>query len=79
VFLIDNRHDPTVEAKDPYVVRRHRDLDVRRVHDGGTYRVVVVFYEPEELRSLLGQHGWTATLDATPRFIFGEAQCQPSP
>jgi hypothetical protein len=75
VFLIDNRNDPhaTGEIKDPYVVRYGPDLDLRRLHDGGNYQVVEVFYEPEELQSLLGHQGWTARLDATRWFIFGEA------
>ena len=48
--------------------------ELRRVmHDGREFRVVKVFYEPEELQSLLGDEGWTARLDATRWFIFGEA------
>ena len=75
MFLIDNRNDPhsTGEIKDPYVISHDRDLDLRRVHDGSTYRVVEVFYEPEELQSLLGHQDFTARLDATRWFIFGEA------
>jgi SAM-dependent methyltransferase len=75
VFFIDNRNDPlpTGEIKDAYVVRRGQDLDLRRVHDGSRFQVVEVFYEPEELQSLLGDQGWTARLDATRWFIFGEA------
>jgi len=75
VFLIDNRNDPhpTGQINDPYVVRRGPDLDLRRLHDGSKYQVVEVFYEPKELQSLLGHQGWTARLDATRWFIFGEA------
>ena len=75
VFLIDNRNDPhpTDEMKDPYVVRYGPDLDLRRLHDGSNYHVVEVFYEPKELQSPLGHQGWTARLDATRWFIFGEA------
>jgi hypothetical protein len=59
VFLIDNRKDPhpTDEIKDSYVVRYGPDLDLRRVHDVSKYQVVEVFYEPEELQSLLGHQG----------------------
>ena len=69
VFLIDNRS----ESPDPYVIRRDSDLEIRRVHDGREFQVVEVFYEPQELQSLLDHEGWTARLDATPWFIFGEA------
>ena len=76
VFLVDNRNDrhPTGEIKDPYVVHYGPDLDLRRIHDGSKYQVVEVFYEPDELRSLLGDQGWTATLEATRWFIFGGAR-----
>jgi hypothetical protein len=74
VFLVDNRDpDPSGEIEDDYVVRAGPDLDVRRLHDGSEYQVVEIYYEPEELRSLLGDEGWTAELDATRWFIFGEA------
>jgi len=69
VFLVDNRK----ESPDAYVIRRDSDLEIRRVHDGREFQVVEVFYEPEELQSLLDHEGWTARLDATPWFIFGEA------
>ena len=69
VFLIDNRN----EVADAYVLRRESDLELRRVHDGREFQVVEVFYEPEELGSLLADEGWTSRLDATRWFIFGEA------
>jgi hypothetical protein len=76
VFLIDNRNErhPVGEIEDPYVVPCGPDVELRRVHDGSTYQVVEVFYEPEQLQSLLGHKGWTARLDATRWFIFGEAR-----
>jgi demethylmenaquinone methyltransferase/2-methoxy-6-polyprenyl-1,4-benzoquinol methylase len=73
VFLIDNRH-PTREIADPYVIERDSDLEVRRLHDGREFQVVEIFYEPEELQSRLGAEGWTATIDTTRWFIFGEAR-----
>jgi hypothetical protein len=75
-FLIDNRSDPhpTGEIKDPYVVHFGPDLDLRRLHDGSKYQVVEVFYEPDELQSLLAEQGWNAMLEATRWFIFGEAR-----
>ena len=76
VFLIDNRDDPrpTSEIEDPYVVCRGPDLDLRRLHDGSQFHVVEVFFEPGEMQSLLGHHGWIARLDATRWFIFGQAR-----
>ena len=37
------------------------------------YQVVEVLYEPTELQQQLDREGWTATIDATRWFIFGEA------
>jgi demethylmenaquinone methyltransferase/2-methoxy-6-polyprenyl-1,4-benzoquinol methylase len=80
VFLIDNRIDPhpTGRIEDPYVIRHDPDLDLRRLHDGSEYRVVEVFYEPKELQLRLRHHGWTARLDATRWFIFGDACLAPA-
>ena len=69
VFLIDNRE----EVADSYVIRRDSDVELRRVHDGGEFQVVEVFYEPEELQGLLGDEGWRASIDATRWFIYGDA------
>jgi len=75
VFLVDNRRDMHRSAgtEDAYVIDRGADLDLRRLHDGRTYRVVEIFYEPDELQSLLGEHGWAATIEATHWFVFGRA------
>jgi hypothetical protein len=56
------------------VTRAGPDLDVRRLHDGSEYNVVEIFYEPDELESLLGREGLAAKFSATPWFIFGEAK-----
>ena len=76
VFLVDNRDDPDPPGGigDPYVVGRGRDLDLRRLHDGSTYQVIEVFYEPDELHSLLADEEWHARLEATRRFFFGEVR-----
>ena len=75
VFVVDNRDpDRGGELDDAYVMRAGPDLDLRRLHDGSRYQVVEIFYEPDELRSLLDQEGWTAKIGATPWFIFGDAQ-----
>ena len=79
VFLIDNRDDPVAgpTVKDPYVVEYGDDLHLRRLYDGSEFRVVKVMYEPDELQSLLADHGWHAQIDATRWFIFGSATPAP--
>jgi demethylmenaquinone methyltransferase/2-methoxy-6-polyprenyl-1,4-benzoquinol methylase len=70
VFLIDNRR----EQPGPNVIRRDADLELRRVDDGREFRVIEVFYEPEELEALLGEEGWTARVEGTRGFVFGDAR-----
>src|SRR5207245_2555544 len=48
VFLIDNRHDPSVPRQDPYVLDHRDDVQLRRLSDGSQHAVVKVFYEPGE-------------------------------
>ncbi|MGD0639037.1 MAG: class I SAM-dependent methyltransferase, partial [Nitrososphaerales archaeon] len=75
VFVVDNRDpDRSGELHDDFVMRAEPDLDLRRLHDGSQYQVVEIFYEPDELRSLLDREGWIAKIGTTPWFIFGEAQ-----
>jgi SAM-dependent methyltransferase len=75
-FLIDNRNDPVRDTttKDPFVLHDDADLHLRRLRDGGRYRVVSVLYEPGELQSLIDAEGWTAEIQATRWFIFGSAR-----
>lgn len=76
IFLIDNRadHELNGEMDDPYVLDHRSEIELRRLHDGSTYQVVEVFYEPDELRLLLRQEGWEARFEATGMFIYGEAR-----
>ncbi len=75
MFIVENR-DPDRDGawEDTYVTRAGPDHDVHRLHDGSQYSVVEIFYEPDELESLLDQEGWAAMFSATPWFIFGQAQ-----
>lgn len=75
-FVVDNRLDRSGGSshKDPYVVHYGEDLHLRRLEDGSQYRVVKVLYEPDELQALLEREGWTASIDATPWFLFGPAR-----
>lgn len=73
VFFIDNRWDPTRDRPDPHIVGTETDVQVRKLSDGSTHRVVKVFYEPAELEGLLGPLGWTAQVSGTRWFIYGQA------
>jgi ubiquinone/menaquinone biosynthesis C-methylase UbiE len=73
VFLIDNRHDPTLGRQDPYTVAFDDEVQRRTLNDGSQWRVVKIFYEPEELNSRLEAEGWDADVVGTRWFIFGSA------
>ena len=75
VFIVDNRDpDRSGGLEDDYVTRSGPDLDLRRLHDGSQFRVVEIFYEPDELETLLDAERWAATIRATPWFIYGETE-----
>ncbi len=73
VFLVDNRFDPTWDRPDPCVMAGEGNVQVRRLDDGSTHRVVKVFYEPEELSSQLQALGWDARIGGTRWLIHGRA------
>jgi demethylmenaquinone methyltransferase/2-methoxy-6-polyprenyl-1,4-benzoquinol methylase len=73
VFLIDNRHDPTLGTQDPYVLEYRSDEHLREVGDGRRFRVVKVMYEPDELAAGLAELGWDADIKQTRWFVYGSA------
>lgn len=76
VFLIDNHHDPILEAdvRDPYVCQYETDRHVRHLGDGRAYNVVKVMYEPDDLTAQLAHLGWIAQIEASRWFLYGSAE-----
>jgi SAM-dependent methyltransferase len=72
-FLIDNRLDPSIGKPDPYVFEETDGVQRRRLNDGSEYRVVKVFYEPDELAALINAEGFDAAIEGTRWFVFGSA------
>jgi SAM-dependent methyltransferase len=71
-FFVDSRDAPEGTAHDQQI-EIGGTVD-RRLDDGRTFRIVKVFYQPDELSTRLGQLGWTAEVEATPTFfIHGSA------
>jgi demethylmenaquinone methyltransferase/2-methoxy-6-polyprenyl-1,4-benzoquinol methylase len=75
-FFIDNIRGPRPGLTDPYITSETEDVQVRHLgYDDSAYRVVKVYYEPDELAAQLGALGWDATIATTPvRFIYGTAK-----
>jgi demethylmenaquinone methyltransferase/2-methoxy-6-polyprenyl-1,4-benzoquinol methylase len=71
---IDSRPDSASSAQD------HRppeeDVQVRRLHDGSTFRVRKIFYEPAELADAMARAGFTdIRVEVTQRFfVLGSAR-----
>lgn len=73
-FVLDNVADPAGPGgRDPYVVEYRPDVHLRELSDGSQHRVVKVMYQPHELERLIDSEGWTASIQATRRFVYGTA------
>ena len=75
VMLIDNRHDAARSwPPDPYVFDHDSDVQRRRLKDGSEYRVVKVFYEPDDLDDMLRANGFDGQAQGTRWFVWASAR-----
>jgi SAM-dependent methyltransferase len=74
VFFLDSLHEPTSTAVD-HDVPDPRDIIVsRRLNDGRTFQICKVFYQPDELSTMLDHIGWqTQVRRTTDYFLYGQA------
>lgn len=73
-YLIDSAFDPASTAKDHAPPRRDAGVVTRKLNDGREFRIVKLFYRPDELRAKLATIGWRADIRQTEHyFIYGEA------
>lgn len=74
IFLIDSRPDETSTAKDNPLRDDEHIYRTRKLNDGSTYTIVIVFYEPDELRATLERAGFRAEVRTTEHyFIYASA------
>jgi trans-aconitate methyltransferase len=74
VYLIDSAFDPTSTAKDHAVPRKDAGVVTRKLNDGREFRIVKLFYRPDELAGKLSALGWRADIRQTEHyFIHGDA------
>ncbi len=72
-YLIDSAFDPTSTAKDHVLTRRDEGVVTRKLNDGREFRIVKLFYRPEELAAKLSTLGWRAEIQQTEHyFIHGQ-------
>ena len=73
-YLIDSAFDPTSTAKDHVLPGRDAGVVIRKLNDGREFRIVKLFYRPEELAAKLSEFGWRAEIRQTEHyFIHGQA------
>lgn len=70
VFFVDARYDETSTAKDHELEGPAAQAVTRRLNDGQEYRIVKVFYRPEDLVQRLAAWGWQARIEQTPTYFY---------
>ncbi|HEX6544478.1 MAG TPA: class I SAM-dependent methyltransferase [Ktedonobacterales bacterium] len=77
VFFVDALYDETSTAKDHQLEGPDAHAVTRRLNDGKEYRIVKVFYRPDDLTQRLTDWGWQARVERTPTyFYYGIASLQ---
>ena len=77
VFFIDSLYDATSTAADHRLEEAEAETQTRRLNDGREFRIVKVFYPPEELAQKLAGRGWRFDVQPTPNyFLYGSGTRQ---
>jgi SAM-dependent methyltransferase len=70
VFLLDSLYDESSTAKDHRLEGPDAYAVNRRLNDGEVYRIVKVFYRPDDLIRQLSAWGWRAHIEQTPTYFY---------
>lgn len=70
VFFVDARYDETSTAKDHQLEGPDAHAVTRRLNDGREYRIVKVFYRPDDLARRLADWGWQVDIEQTPTYFY---------
>ncbi len=72
VFFIDSQYNPLSTASDHRLEGEKATTMTRRLNDGREFRIVKVFYRPEDLTARLAALGWRVTVSTTgSHFLYG--------
>lgn len=72
VFFLDSRYEGTSTAADHRLEGENATTILRRLNDGREFRIVKVFYRPDDLAARLADLGWDVDVRATPSyFLYG--------
>lgn len=68
-YVVDSGWDMTSSATNHVRPDREAGVAQRRLNDGSEYRIVKIFYEPDELGRALAPLGFTSQVAQTPRYF----------
>ena len=68
-FFIDSRRDPLTTTSDQPLPAAEQPWLTRRLNDGREFRIIKLFYDPDEFRSRLEAHGFRAEVRETESFF----------
>lgn len=75
VFFVDSRFNQESTARDQRLDRPDDTTSLRRINDGREFRIVKIFYRPDDLTARLAALGWTAEVTTTAsHFVYGWAK-----
>ena len=69
VYLIDSVFDTTSTAKDHVLPPRDAGVVTRKLNDGREFRIVKIFYRPDDLAARLAALGWRAAIGQTQNYF----------
>lgn len=73
VFFVDSLYAETSTAADHRLEGQEATAVTRRLNDGQEFRIVKVFYRPDELRQRLADLGWNIAVEQTEHyFLYGQ-------
>lgn len=77
VFFVDSGYDPTSTARDHTLGGTQMTMMNRRLNDGRDFRIVKIYYQPEDLTRKLAGMGWDFHISQTASyFIYGSGNRQ---
>lgn len=68
IFIIDSRNDYTSRAKD-HLPEQDKIYQTRKLNDGKEFEIVKIYYQPDELQTLLVNAGFTADVRVTENYF----------
>ena len=70
IFFVDALYEDTSTANDHQLEGPDAHAVTRRLNDGQEYRIVKVFYRPEDLAQKLSAWGWQVKIERTPTYFY---------